>query len=327
MARTKQTARRTTGSGYRASFQGTTEVIEVTPTGARTIAVNGEAEFEVPPDLIALNFNIEESAGDPLEATEAAIGKLGEIRKKLVELGVENQHISSDALVLQEISEEDEDENPPIALPPPPRLSFPTFPTNAPPQSEKKKKKKASDVAVTYEAHIGVHIALEGETAALFGKVMITLLASGLQQAQNPVYDLVELTAFRNDARRDAMKNASEKAAVIVEGLQNPQITLGAPLVIRDLMVNLEVVAPSFGGIFSTFRTLLTPRSTVMTTKAVGTNKKRKTAKEDEVAEATPPSTDARMEALLAQAEYLFVPPMVKVAARIQTLFELVETK
>ncbi len=323
MARTKQTARRSTGGSYRSAFQNT-EVIEVTPSAPRTIAVNGEAEFEVPPDLIALNFNIEESAADPLEATEAAIGKLGEIRKKLVELGVENQHISSDALVLQEISEEDEDSD---------EDDSPAFVRRAgggfvaAPQTEKKKKKKASDVAVTYEAHIGVHIALEGETAALFGKVMITLLASGLQQAQNPVYDLVELTAFRNDARRDAMKNASEKAAVIVEGLQNPHITLGAPLVIRDLMVDLQVTAPSFGGIFSTFRSLLTPRSTVMTTKPVGTNKKRKTAKEDEVAEATLPSTDARMEALLAQAEYLFVPPMVKVAARIQTLFELVETK
>lgn len=327
MARTKQTARRSAGSVYRSTI---TEVIEVTPTGGRTIAVNGEAEFEVSPDLIALNFNIEESAADPLEATEAAITKLGETRKKLIELGVENKHISSDALVLEEIregdedSDDDDDYNKPVFN----RFGMPAA------QPEKKRKKKASeDVVISYQARIGLHIALEGETAGLFGKVMITLLAAGLQQSQNPVYDLVELTAFRNDARRDAMKNATEKAAVIVEGLQNPRITLGAPLVIRDLMVDLEVAAPSFGGIFSTFRTLLTPRSTMVTTKPVGANKKRKaggptaTTKEVDSAVASASSTDARMEALLAQAEYLFVPPMVKVAARIQTLFELVETK
>jgi uncharacterized protein YggE len=307
MARTRQTARKSTGSRaprrHLRSYDDS-DVIEVLPDGAdlrRTIAVNGVAAFEVAPDLIVLPFEIVERSFDPLGATEQAVSKLGETRQKLISLGIQNESISSDSLSFREIVEEEDDED-------------------EDEDEHSAKKRKKSDLndekdnneeieeeekpSVIYEAKIVLHVSLEGEQSKLFGKVMITLLSLGLQQSGNPTYDLLEINAHRNDARRDAIKNAVEKAAVIVESLENPRLSLGAPLVIRDLVVDLEeTVSPSFS-----FFNMFSQSSRTITSGC---------HREEDVSR--------RMEALLSQADQLFVPPDIRVVARIQTLFQLVD--
>ena len=110
MARTRQTARGSTG-GRAPSFPRNSDrdnqslLVQIfTTTSTRTIAVDGEDEQEVEPDIIRMSFQISEERRDSMEAIQAALLKLSEARIKLEAVGVSKDSITSDSVSMRERS-------------------------------------------------------------------------------------------------------------------------------------------------------------------------------------------------------------------------------
>ena len=95
MARTRQTARRSTGGMAPRMYMNSSssganireQMTTYNETKTRTIEVIGEAEFDVAPDEVKLTFKIKEKAYKVEEALQAAVEKLGAVRDALSGLG------------------------------------------------------------------------------------------------------------------------------------------------------------------------------------------------------------------------------------------------
>lgn len=107
MARTKQTARRSTGGrapSWGQSFGGDNQssLVQIfTTTSTRTIAVDGEDEIEVDPDTVRMSFQISEERRDSMEAIQAVLTRLSEARAKLESVGVSKDSITSDSVSMR----------------------------------------------------------------------------------------------------------------------------------------------------------------------------------------------------------------------------------
>ncbi len=183
-------------------------------TGSRTIAVDGEDEFDVVPDLVKLSFEIKEERLDYQDAINMVLVKLSEARAKVIATGVSNDFISSDSLSVREREVNPLDAN--------------------------GKKKKKDELGTLYLATIIMRVRLEGETVSQFGELMIQLTAMGLISFEAPTYETSELTALRNEAREHAVINAREKAEIMVNGLGSEHLKLGKPISIFMVPVDIS---------------------------------------------------------------------------------------
>ena len=112
MARTRQTARRSTGGrapranfGQSSSGDNQSSLVQIfTATSTRTIAVDGEDEIEVDPDTVRMSFQISEERRDSMEAIQAVLMRLSEARAKLDSVGVSKDSITSDSVSMRQRS-------------------------------------------------------------------------------------------------------------------------------------------------------------------------------------------------------------------------------
>lgn len=131
MARTKQTARRSTGGraprssfGQSSTGDNQSSLVQIfTATSTRTIAVDGEDEIEVDPDTVRMSFQISEERRDSMEAIQAVLTRLSEARAKLDSVGVSKESITSDSVSMRQRSvilkdgiEVEEDDEPETAF-------------------------------------------------------------------------------------------------------------------------------------------------------------------------------------------------------------------
>jgi len=182
-----------------------TEIFNLTKS--RTIAVNGTNEIEVEPDLVRLSFKVSEQDADYMEAVRATLGSLDLVREAARNIGITNDKMSCDSMSVKQFHQE-------------PKIG--------------KKPKKAT---LVYQPSIILRIRLEGEKVSLFGKLMVTFLKLGIENYQAPIYETTKLDQFRNKARVNAIKNAKEKADLILSGL-DLTLSSGCPISINDMHVN-----------------------------------------------------------------------------------------
>ena len=133
MARTKQTARRSTGGIAPRSYFGQSSsggdnqssLVQIfTATSTRTIAVDGEDEIEVDPDTVRMSFQISEERRDSMEAIQSVLTRLSEARAKLDSVGVSKDSITSDSVSMRQrsailkdgIEVEEDDEPEPVSI-------------------------------------------------------------------------------------------------------------------------------------------------------------------------------------------------------------------
>lgn len=305
MVRTKQTARRSSGIrvprrqlatrarsrfDYSDSDGESTEsnnqslLVEIYNNGgARTIAVDGEDEFEVDPDIVRLSFKISEEHTDVQEAINNALSKLGEARQKFVEIGILNENISSDSLCVSE------------------RVKAEVSPSGP-------GKRKREVNIVTFTAIIILRLRLENDTMELFGRTMFSAMEMGLYSQKAPVYELSELTAHRNEARTNAIVNAREKAEVMLTGFGTPNISLEYPITINDIPVDIsDDSASAFFGNSRPFLFAIT---------------KKEDASDDDD-DSVEKVSRPRLEKLKDRMNDLFVAPPIRVSAKVRVIFAL----
>lgn len=303
MARTMQTARKPTGyrsfREYETSQESLFSFYEKDKT--RSIAVNGSDDLKIQPDLVKLFFEISEISQDVTDAIELTLHKLGAARDKIGALGIPNECIFSDSITVNDAEsisdadagdDDDEDGNDDISEP-------------------------------LYEATVVCRVQLEGETVALFGKVMFSMSSLGVQCHQAPLYESTELTEHRNQSRENAIRNASEKASRMIDALNNESLRLGKPISIIDTHVNVDDDADeSFVGNFFTYW-WRSRRGT-----------KRKRSRLSQCAEPKSSSTSSQQPAVArlelsgeaqARMDELFVVPPIIVRSFVRVVFEIQE--
>ncbi len=219
MARTRQTARMSTGGPAPRMFKNDdtdqeTLVGIYNQSQSRTIAVNGSDDIEIVPDRVRLSFRVSEQGDEYMTAVRSTLDMLDKAKAKVTTLGVTEESISCDSMSVKQWTHE---------------------------IKEGRKKQKVT----IYEPTIVLRIQLESGIIPLFGKIMISLLQLGIQNYEAPLYETTELTAFRNQARANAIKNAKEKAEIIIEGLNDTSLRLGNPITINDIFVDLQSDANS----------------------------------------------------------------------------------
>ena len=316
MSRTRQTARLSTGgraprrqlatTGFGSSYRPTSQDTLVgiyNQQRTRTIALDGTDEFEVDPDLINLSYLISTEEDSYQGAIRVVLSKLDEVRGKIFEMGIPNESVSCDSLSINEriailqdgvevVASDDQSDDD----------------SDSSDQRRKKKKKKGEKEKVKVKVYIPkivIRVGLEGETVKLFGTLMFTLLQMGLVNFEAPVYESTELTQYRNQARENAINNATERAILIINGLKDDSISLGKPLTINDINCAIEDDSlEAFTGNSLTPWFLNAP---------VG---------EKKISEAK--STPLFSDDIASRMNDLFVIPKIRIIARIQVIFEIV---
>lgn len=238
MARTRQTARRSTGGGMMG--QRHQQAVFINPTtggsehfgrqvdvfqerGSRTILVEGTAESAEKPNVIHLSFLIVEAA-DTIQAGIVKVGRvIAQVRKVASSLGVPNEQVFSDSISSQKIREQvgyyeknndDDDEDFRIV-----------------------------ETKISFKVKSVVRIVLEGndELEKTFSRLCFELMTKlGLRSHQAPVYELDNINEIRNAARKDAMENAKGKAVAILEALSDETVSLGSPIAVTDVPCSLQ---------------------------------------------------------------------------------------
>lgn len=282
-------------------------------TGRRTIVVHGSAQSDEFPDIINLSFVVAENdAATAAEGVAAVVGRLRRVRVALTtELGIPNNAVSSDSMSTKkrrtEYGSYDDETHPEFVL----------------------RRERTSFVARSV-----VRVRLENgeingedddrvDVAESFGKVchLLTGRRFGLEMRTAPVYESSRINELRNAARRDACANAREKATALLEALRDDDATLGPPIVVSDLPVDLsDDSAESFlgwgggGEHDETCRVVLGPEESV--DDAVGAD--AETAKSEGPEEGGEEKLD---EEAVAQ---VFVVPTIRIAAYVRVIFEIV---
>ncbi len=252
----------------------------------RTLSVTGEGEFEVDPDIVNLSFRVSETARDISSALDAALAKAEKVRKLAQKYGFPNENIRSDAVRIEEFVTEageevynDED-------------------------GKKKKRKKVSSVAVI----IILRVHLEGAAVASFNNLMIDTLQLSVESACPPSYSVSTLMELRQEARKAAIENAKAKAQLIFDGMEDPTVSLGAPISIEDISVSTRDDAFTHFP-FSYLYSFSTPAKGVFALPS---------------REQPPhPLKKARLEELQRVVGDLFVIPKISIIAHIHAVFEI----
>jgi len=265
MARTRQTARKSTGGMAPRSYMNSSSSSNIreqlstyNETKTRTIEVIGEAEFDVAPDEVKLTFKIKEKAYKVEDALQAAIEKLSEVREALSGLGVTNENISTDSVnVLKDYeyvrtnedgleleiiekseveADSDDDERP--------WLPFGSRSSNRgrddkAKEAEKKEKKKLFKKLSFFFASTIIRVHLNKDTIDKFSETMFLLMSMGLQNHKAPIYDLSDFTEQRAFVRTEATKNAYVKAKAMVDVLSDT-VELGPPILLKDVPLEVD---------------------------------------------------------------------------------------
>ena len=67
----------------------------------------------------------------------------------------------------------------------------------------------------------------------------------GLFSHEAPLYEVSDLTEHRHEARANAVRNAKEKAEVMIDALGDPRLTLGFPITVNDIPLDVQDDASS----------------------------------------------------------------------------------
>jgi len=332
MARTKQTARQSTGgraprqvlsSGWSDGDTSQSTLVELyNATQTRTIAVTGTDEFDVEVDIVSISFKIMEEDLDYQKAIVSCLSSLDFVRSKIKGLGISNDAISSDALRVNKrhvsmrngeivpTPDSDDDDGP--------SSSGFGFSGSSQPQSskrrkteEKEKEKSETTNVVVYQPCIILRVQLTGEakTVPLFPRIMFTLLQMGIPNHESPIYDSSLITEHRHRARENAILNAHDKANNILTSLDS-DVCVGKPVTVNDIHVDPYDIHQSDGissyeGFHSHSRNSI-----------VGLKRSSVTNPEDQV--------QLFSDALLERVDELFVIPPIRIAGKIKVIFEII---
>jgi len=341
MPRTRQTARKSTGgraprrqlatrAGYFGASDDTSQstLVEIyNTTRTRTIAVDGQDEFEVPPDLVNLSFDISEEAVDYQEAIQLTLASLDACRNKALAMGIPNESMSCDSMSVSERvkimqdgveveddGEEEEEEDDDFARPVSSKsrkragqsVGGPPAKKAAVEEGEGEVPKKIKEkIRVTvYIPRIILRMRLEEDTLKLFGRLMFTVLQMGVPNFEAPMYETTELTAHRHKARDNAIINAKDKATIILDGIDDSSLCLGDPITVNDIHCDVQDDSlQSFTGSHTPWFL------------SYG---KKKSSHTGDIA----PISDS----LLARMDDLFVIPPLRIIARIKVIFEITKS-
>lgn len=268
MARTRQTARRSTGgmaprAAMARDYSVSTQMSTYNETKTRTIEVLGEAEFDIAPDEAKLTFKIKERAYDVEDALKAVVEKLRDVRESLNKFGISNEEVTTDSVNIEneyeyvrvdengeeleiieknKVEGDDSDDEEPFLL-----IS----------RNKKKKVNEKEGEVKRYKklnfffCSTIVRIHLNKVTIENFSKTMFLCMTMGLTTHKAPVYDLSDFTEQREMVRTEATKNAYEKAKAMIEVLSE-KVELGPPVLLRDIPLNVDDDADdSFEGQYS----------------------------------------------------------------------------
>ena len=335
MARTKQTARRSTGgcaprrqlatrAAIRTSFGngdeygGEPQIKVFTSTnavnssssssssggggGVRTIVVEGTAELQEVPDMVHLSFLISETDNETIqEGIQKVIKKISHVRHIATseEFGIPNTDISSDSIS----STGKRIETGYYYVDPKIKRKYNI--------NEEDKKWITTSIKTVYEVKSVIRICLQGSELVqrVFSKLCYKIMVDvGLRTYAAPVYDLTDLTYHRNLARVAASENAKEKATKIVQALNNnndengsgggSNVCLGLlPICMRDLHCDIvDDAEDSFAGNFTCWGTTYeTVREVSTTTDIADSDKVDSGFDDDEGTEKEPDAKRARL--------------------------------
>eukprot|EP00121_Abeoforma_whisleri_P002182 Awhi_evm1s1954 len=321
MARTKQTARKSTSgtAPRRQYFKDNDDKPKVTQktlvdiynsTETRTIAVEGSDEFTVDPDLVNLSFDINEESQDYQEAIMMTLRSLDEAKKEVLALDISNEQVSCDSLCVSdrvvilkngvEVDEEFDDDGEVVEDP------------------------------AKIKPRIILRVCLEGEDVKLFGKLMLKFVHLGIPNYQAPLYETSMLTEHRNKARENAIKNAQEKARIILSSIeinralndttvmtttdqeQPTTLSIGMPIAINDIHCDIEDDScSSFSGNSSAW----------YMNAPIGSKSKKKIKQSTNTTESNANVVDgdaAFIESLMKRSDDLFTMPSLRIIAQIK---------
>ena len=286
--------------------------------GSRTMVVKGTAESAEKPDVIHLSFLVVETA-DTLLGGIAQVGRtLAQIRAVATELGGTNENVFSDSISSETIKE---------------RIGYYEAKSN-------NNKPNVDDVydsndddddddqvfrtietKVSHKVKSVVRIYLQGgdDMEKTFSSLCYQLMTKlGLRTHRAPIYELSNLNELRNEARKDAMQNAKQKAAAILDALDDNTVALGPPIAVTDIHCNLRDDAQS---------SFLGNWGSVSTTKTVV--RKEDIQKTSTTATEEPSPKRARTEETMAESsteldpKTIFVVPTIRVVGSVRCMFEI----
>lgn len=299
MARTRQTARRSTGGPaprfgqcVSASESSESQQVEIfTHTNVRTIAVTGSVDMEVNPDIVRVSFEIAGTGADTDAAMSQAVPRLAKARELATACGIDNQSIFSDSVRINEVVEYEDGAS----------AGRSSFGARDPTKVIKNRYVKVTTV---------LRISLEGSNVSLFNSLMLAFTDYGLQTYDAPVYDTSMITEYRQQARQDAVLNAKAKAEVLVAALGDSSVTLGSPILIRDIQVDVTSDAESsFNGLGLSFGP----------TVVQSTGEELSDSEESQAPKVKKP----RLDELQKVTGDLFVVPPIIIGAQVKIIFEL----
>jgi uncharacterized protein YggE len=189
----------------------------------KTIAVEGEAQIEVVPDIVNTAFIAQHTSQDQTKAKREMLRILSLARSTAIECGIPASLVSSDSV---QISEEVEDHD----------------------YSEQNghTMRNDEDVRTRYTMLVVVRIKLDKTCIDRFGKLMSGMVAAGIPTYSPPVFETSELRAHRTAARSMAVANARDKAkSLLLDPLQEASLV---PIIITDNSNNSAVGGTGYFG-------------------------------------------------------------------------------
>jgi len=231
-------------------------------TSTRTIAVEGQDTFEVDPDFIQLSFKVADSDPNFAQGLKHVLRLVAEARTVLLSLGVPPDQVCTDSVSSRKVEVEMKKHQTAV------KFDFSVVIRVI--LKDAKDKDETESVVIS---SAGSSATDNQCTCHLFSSIMLRMLALGVTLAAAPVYELANITAYRNEARVAAVENAREKAELMAEVTNAPgdennevvsKITLGAPVMVTDVPVDLGDDADSsfeYIGDHSIYRDIVAPKS------------------------------------------------------------------
>jgi len=255
MARTRQTARRSTGgraprrqlatqaarrsyscndnlSTGNENMKHQMNLYKESGGDQRTIIVEGQSELLEPPNLVYLSFKTTSADNDTLQcAIRNCMAKMSSIRSIAADYGVSHENVTSDSIGSKSK-----------------RIEYGKYVKK--PDDDESTEWKVFKTKVKYQAESVVRIMLEADDdddigskiSALYSKVCYSIMIhdDNIVMQEAPRYELSDITRLRNDARRSACENAKEKATFIIDALDDDSVKLGNPVCFTDIHCDLK---------------------------------------------------------------------------------------
>jgi len=318
-------------------FAGNSQVSTFEKTGKRTIVVEGTAEFNQVPDIVHLSFLINETGGTLEEGIQKVLSKIATVRDIAAQCGLSNEKISSDSIGSKAKKTE---------------IGYYYKPSDNDNNNNSNNRGVAADevfrlceTKIEYEVKSVVRLLLEGESVVeqSFSKLLYLILSkAGLRTHEAPTYEISDIAARRNTARTEACENAKSKANSIVQALGDDTIQLGPPICLNDIFVNLtDDAEDSFLGnswaLWETNRQIVPPpdnktdnddeeeEDVNMDVEPSAKKAKTEDGIDQESSDAANATTAKPAPTPLEDAviDKIFVVPCIKIAARIEAIFEI----